>query len=1500
MKGKKKLWAFFTAFVSVALAAIGFASCKNGTDAKEPILSVEGVPVEAYVGEKVMLPAASATDGKEGADISDRILLSVLQYKADGELYKEVILDVPGNVETPFTPSGRYIDFKIVYSVKNAVGKTAKKEFDFKAKTDTEAPVLSLIDNSFDVTKGITATATEDIKLPGVKGTDKPLDNDITARATVMVKEKTSGSIVKTITDVTNMEEFRMLAGEYIVTYSLSDISANMATPIEFPLVVTPLDYHENLILDQKNFTLGFDSRFNMFNELEIGKTANGVTSTGMSLATFRAAKVFDEIVALNAKFDVPSTNAPEAFYDIAFRGSKNASSVYPTGQEGEWPPYLVIRFSETGIQLLATCMTQVNMKLESEYYGNLFDGIYHNLFIQIKNEGTLGQDDAKIYVKIWIDELPTNEPTVSAYVMCSNTNEESVTGCKLGKSDFEMLWQRDSGEGWLTFSGASWAVGTDGLFGDDRLTIKGLTIYPANTETFDVELGAPTVNAPEITKPYLKDEEIIFESATAFEGDNDISTQLKLMIVFGETVTKLEGNSFMPTQKGDYKVIYYLYNQSGNCGYATVKFRVINVDHEKPVITVDKTPISVELGESFILPDATVSDNEDGDLTDSVIISVTGPYKTSYIGKGGDSYVIYTPGEHKLLYTVEDFAGNKEQIEIPVTVTGQKTGNLLVDSENFTGVNDGEIHLNGNNEQGAYYSAQYIYEEKVSMVLKVEGSALLLFNLRGETVDDIWIKGLVLKLDGSGNMKIGTYGHDKQEFATAKNPFSLDYNRGQFVLFEYQTQNVIIESEEYLKVNVWFDGKKIEWTPDASVHGVVSEDGSAMIKVADLLPQSTAASAGKFYVTCLFKDADLVIKEIRIDGKSVESDYVSPEPPSDPYEGVSGDVEFKATEKEEIFFGESTHEVMNHLGLERITFKVKYTDLTVNPCVIFQLLGRNNFWGEGLGIKLENRNIYFYLGSWNSDKIAENTQGLVSGLYGSVDDYMYIDVLQSYTKENDDIIAINFEVWVGGSRDNLTKVIWTNIGNVAYGNDDKMTFAIESLRQNKVSEGVYAANSAVMVYFYGADNAGNGAGSVVLDRIDYSDNMAGDIGAAYTVIGNSTTTLILPEAGSKRTSIKMQFNTSATDEKFIFQLAGKEFVHWGNGLVFYNYGANFHFAIGSSQNHQNMFAYALLGTNEFNPTVFMDPDNNDWHAFDYRLTYTYAEGILTNVKIEMWYNGEKLTFKQYGEATNVVDVNGDISIDLTAELKAWNGNEVDTSDKELFTGNGIRVEYIASQNATEYNIKVDNDIQRLEKDPVLILAENSKVVALSQKSQSLEFDLKLHNANEKEYFAIQLAGQDFSATHYGMGLVLAYYNDAFWLVAGKPDVNHTNMLALAKTESNTIMKPSCADPADTQWHRIKIEMEFVYDEDGTTAVGLKAKIWFDGERICFAGYTPAVEGFFDSNGDIDINFSASLKDWTGAEVTDKSLYADTGIYFEYISSVGNSYYATIRMASAD
>jgi len=160
-----------------------------------------------------------------------------------------------------------------------------------------------------------------------------------------------------------------------------------------------------------------------------------------------------------------------------------------------------------------------------------------------------------------------------------------------------------------------------------------------------EIPIEAPDTTPPVITlngdNPlYLNvGDEFVDPGATATDDvDGDLTEQI---VVTGSVDT---------SKPGEYTLTYTVSDSAGNEATETRTVIVREVqepDTTPPVITLNgDNPLYLNVGDEFVDPGATATDDVDGDLTEQIV--VTGSVDTS------------KPGEYTLTYTVSDSAGNE------------------------------------------------------------------------------------------------------------------------------------------------------------------------------------------------------------------------------------------------------------------------------------------------------------------------------------------------------------------------------------------------------------------------------------------------------------------------------------------------------------------------------------------------------------------------------------------------------------------------------------------------------------------------------------------------------------------------------------------------------------------------------------------------------------------------------------------------------------------------
>ncbi len=155
-----------------------------------------------------------------------------------------------------------------------------------------------------------------------------------------------------------------------------------------------------------------------------------------------------------------------------------------------------------------------------------------------------------------------------------------------------------------------------------------------------------------------LLDEPFVDPGATAYdETDGDLTSRIRVT------------HNVDTATEGSYTVTYTVADNSSNVASATRTVEVVPAppDTVAPVITLlGDNPLRVALGESFIDPGATATDDQDGDI--SARIEVTGDVDTQ------------TEGTYTVTYTVSDAAGNTANETREVLVSEGGAAELVMD----------------------------------------------------------------------------------------------------------------------------------------------------------------------------------------------------------------------------------------------------------------------------------------------------------------------------------------------------------------------------------------------------------------------------------------------------------------------------------------------------------------------------------------------------------------------------------------------------------------------------------------------------------------------------------------------------------------------------------------------------------------------------------------------------------------------------------------------------
>ena len=1024
---KKKLILALICIFSCSVLA--FTACKNNGDTSEkdtaPEITILGnVPATGAVGIEVTLPAAKATDKKDG-DVSDKLKLTVALLKADGTVQKELLYEVSGSKEQKFTPAVSSVsqNYKITYSVKNSVGLKADKLFDFAASPDTDKPTLSLNTSSvegFSVAEGITGKAVENIILPSATAIDNPGNRNISTDTIIYIYEKVNGvknqNVFTYFTDTSSVKTVRLPKGEYIAVYTVKDGANNAADDvIEFNISVAEADV-KNLVKEPSNFAYeGRDgmSWYNEYGELCFGHMPSREPldqTVGFSLAT---TKIYDQIVGINFTADIPENNG-EMFYTVSARGSKNRTTM-PNAETCAWPDYLFLRIGKSKIESRSERACDKEMTAAKEYNEALADGKQHTLYVQWLSAGTSADAaDAKIWIYGWVDKIPTSYDlsyvSFAFYVVSGDSNGLGT----LANDTFKEMWGQTSA-GWLSMD--CYCPVKEG-FDNDHMRINGMAVYGNGTTSFNCDIKAPDVDVSFNTdKVFAINDKITLPEATV-----DGETEKGLKVIFGKSETVVTNGEYTPTAVGDYTILYWATDNAGNFGYKKFVIKVAQKDTEAPVLTIsDKSAVTVALGDEIKIPSATAEDNVDGNLSASITVEYIGK---EYDGdlKPGDSLYPMTVGAHRLKYTVADSFNNVSSDYVDITVTGGTTGDLTEGNA---------LTVTGGN---GYRSKEYIYDQKVSMILSVPKTGSIVgFNVRGPIGSNgDWPSGMVIRMLGDGTIQVSAQGHDSAIFGTTSySNAKYWFNTNSEILFEYKISNVKINDVEYIKVQIWIQGDELTFGVYGTEGQIELEEGSKAIyeKIENFSGERKLnVYSSPFWITC--PGGTAVVSKLRIDGTSCEKPAGPTIPQGLKLPSFSTGDKSLITSTVALRSNDNDATIGKYSNEDYMAITFKANEVNSKGAILFNVTGAVNGWSGGVIFRIttdgiELRCVY---ANGDGDTVLRFSKAIYAGGINT-DEYTLIYKL-TYNTDKDVVTSISIDAWIQKSGETAEKLIPTQQTN--------------------------------------------------------------------------------------------------------------------------------------------------------------------------------------------------------------------------------------------------------------------------------------------------------------------------------------------------------------------------------------------------------------------------------------------------------------------------------------
>ena len=200
----------------------------------------------------------------------------------------------------------------------------------------------------------------------------------------------------------------------------------------------------------------------------------------------------------------------------------------------------------------------------------------------------------------------------------------------------------------------------TDGTFYmDDIIQVKSAPVITLNgTDPLSILIGST------FTDP----------GATAIDAYGvDITSDI---VIAGDTVDT--------NTAGTYIITYNVSDDTGKAASEVTRTVIVAADIVAPVITLTGSDtINVTLGDAFTDPGATATDNVDGDITTSIVVS-------------GDTVDVNTAGTYTIIYNVSDAAGNPATevtrtvtVAAPSACTGETTESYSAADLNMTFLTD-------------------------------------------------------------------------------------------------------------------------------------------------------------------------------------------------------------------------------------------------------------------------------------------------------------------------------------------------------------------------------------------------------------------------------------------------------------------------------------------------------------------------------------------------------------------------------------------------------------------------------------------------------------------------------------------------------------------------------------------------------------------------------------------------------------------------------------------
>ena len=520
-------------------------------------------PVITLVGDTQITVEVGTTYTDLGATASDNY---------DGDISADVVI---GGDSVDTSTVGQYT---VTYNVTDSSGNAATEVTRTVNVTDTTAPVITLVGDA-EITVEVGTTYTD----LGATASDN-YDGDITA-------------------DIVTVNNVNVnTAGQYIITYNVTDSSGNDATEVTRTVNVTDTTAPVITLVGDAEITV------------EVGST---YTDLGATASDNYDGDISADIVTVN-NVDTSVIGSYTETYNVTDSSGNAATEVTRTVNVTDTTAPVITLVGDTQITVeVGSTYTDLGATASDNYDGDITADI-----VTVNNVDTsvIGTYTVTYNVS---DDAGNAATEVTRTVNVTDTTAPVITLV----GDAEITVEVGST---YTDLGATASDNYDGDITADIVTVNNVNVNTAGQYVItynvtdssgnDATEVTRTVNVTDTTAPVITlvgDAEITVEvgstytdlGATASDNyDGDITADIV-------TVNNVDTSVI-----GSYTVTYNVTDSSGNA--ASEVTRTVSVtDTTAPVITlVGDAEITVEVGSTYTDLGATASDNYDGDITADIV----------------------------------------------------------------------------------------------------------------------------------------------------------------------------------------------------------------------------------------------------------------------------------------------------------------------------------------------------------------------------------------------------------------------------------------------------------------------------------------------------------------------------------------------------------------------------------------------------------------------------------------------------------------------------------------------------------------------------------------------------------------------------------------------------------------------------------------------------------------------------------------------------------------